>query len=222
MRALCADRGVKINQLGRFILKSRYLFIFMLLTTSILAQAGEYRTKSVFSADYKCTAEEAGGFNHTATGHKLALFKPDEEFFLIHISNIPDKAVFEMKSKEIVELLGSDESRVREEVERSYMKQEIYSEDLISEKSSYFIREPRDNPDKVTTYFPNHACSAYKAKNEFDISCYESDSGKTFQFNSVTGRFSYSYSGSWHVKSENNYYGDSSIFVFGKCKEYYR
>lgn len=188
----------------------------------MLAYSKEYRTKSVFGVDYKCTAEEAGGFNHTETGHKLALFNPDKEFFLVHISNIPDKAVFEMKSIEIGELLGNEENRVREEVEGSYMKQERYSEDYISEKSSYFIREPRDNPEKVATYSLGRACTAYKYKDESSISCYESDSGRTFQFNPNTGRFSYSYAGSWHIESVKNYYGDSSIFVFGKCKEYYR
>ncbi|WP_157035519.1 hypothetical protein [Marinobacter psychrophilus] len=201
---------------------SKKLFAFVCLTTSMLAQAEGYTTKSIFSADYKCTAQETGGFNHAETGHKLVLFKPDEEFFLIHISNIPQKAVFEMKSKEIVALLGNDEDRVREEVERSYMKQEIYSEDFVSEKSSYFIRESDDNPEKVSTYLSNHSCSAAKFKKDFDINCYEGDGGKTFQFNSKTGRFAYSYAGSWHSESENNYYGDSSIFVFGSCKEYYR
>jgi len=199
-------------------------FFLVLAATPMLSNAEAYATKSVFKADYKCTAEEAGGFNHGAKQHKLALFKPDEEFFLVHISNIPKKAVFEMKSKEIIALLGGDEDRVREEVERTYMKQESYVEGFISEKSSYFIREPRDNPEEVTTYFANSACSAWKSDKENDsrITCLESDGGKTFQFSPKTGRFTYSYSGSWHLEQKQDYYGDSSIFVFGSCKEYYR
>ena len=203
-----------------------YLFLVLVATTPMMSHAEKYTTKSVFNADYKCSAEEAGGFNHRAAEHKLDLFKPEEEFFLVHISNIPQKAVFEMKSKEIVALLGGDEDRVRKEVESSYMKQESYVEGFMSEKSSYFIREPRDNPEKRTTYMARKSCSAWKSDTEKEkdslITCFESDGSKTFQFSPKTGRFTYSYSGSWHVESSKDYHGDSSIFVFGSCQEYYR
>lgn len=188
-----------------------------------LALTQEYRTKSVFSKSYRCVADEAGGFTHSASGHKLALFKPDEEFFLTHISNLPDKLILQLSGRKGGTLSGIDGVRAREEVERRLMKQETSSHvDLVSETGSYFIREPDVQPESLmATLF---ACKATKVEEDSTITCYGDGLGlgKTFQFMPGTGRFTFSYSGSWHNKVKDNYYGDSSVFAFGSCKEYYR
>ena len=74
------------------------------LTLSSSAFSEEYISQSVFNKSYKCIADEEGGFNHNATGHKLVSFKPETEFYLVHISSIPKRAVLKMKSKDIVKI----------------------------------------------------------------------------------------------------------------------
>ena len=60
------------------------------------AVSEDYQSNSLFKHDYKCVADEKGGFNHNATGHDFGKFIVDEEFFLVHISNIPDKVIPDM------------------------------------------------------------------------------------------------------------------------------
>jgi len=198
------------------------LAVATLSLASVLAlkASAEYETKSVFSDDYKCTADEKGGFSHTSTEHELVLFQPNEEFLLMHISNIPKEAIMEMKSKSIIEALNNDEDLIREEVERSYMKQEIYS-GFTSEEGSYYIRVPDQDPKSVTTYMSSD-CSILKSTENSSMSCYTNDDRKTFNFIFDTGRFSYSYSGSWDRIHENEYFGDSAVLAFGTCKKYFR
>lgn len=202
----------------------RYVLTALLISAFPgLALTQEYRTKSVFSKSYRCVADESGGFTHSASGHKLTLFKTDEEFFLTHISNLPDKLVLQLSGRKGGTLSGIDGVRAREEVERRLMKQETMSGvDFVSETGSYFIREPSVEPESLMATM--YACKAIKAEDATIITCYGDGLGlgKTFQFMPGTGRFTFSYSGTWHNKVKDNYYGDSSSFAFGTCKEYYR
>jgi hypothetical protein len=186
-----------------------------------LKASAEYETKSVFSDDYKCTAEEKGGFSHTSTEHKLVFFHPDEEFFLMHISNIPKEAIFEMQGKLGVENRNNDEDLIRESVERRDMTQRIVGDNYYTaEEGSYYIREPDQDPKAETTYMQGK-CTSLKSAEISSITCFENSQGKTFNFVIDTGRFSYSYAGSWEHKHENEYYGDSSVVAFGTCKKYF-
>lgn len=196
--------------------------IFFALTsvcsTSVIAE--EYKTKSVFSADFKCVSEEKGGFNHNASGHNLTLFKGEEEFFLTHISNIPDEAILDLNK--MMKAETNDVKKLRAIFENRVLKQETIAETMITEESSYFIRKPEDDPKSWINYFWN-GCSRYKSQQgTSSVNCYKSDSSKTFTLDLDTMRFTYSYAGSWHNKSKNGYYGDSSVFAFGTCKKYYR
>jgi len=190
--------------------------LIYICSTNVFAQ--EYKTKSIFSDDYKCVADEQGGFNHNAYGHDLVRFKDKAEFFLIHISNIPYEAIIDLNTQMKVD--SNDPSKLREEFENRIMKQEIIPETAIIEKSSYFIREPENDPKEMMIYVHN-GCTSYKIQENGSIVCYEADNSKTFSINLKTMRFTYSYAGSWGGTQENGYYGDSSVFAFGTCKKYY-
>lgn len=181
----------------------------------------EYKTKSVFKDDYRCIAETAGGFNHKANGHALTKFIPDQVFFLTHISNIPKEAILSFLNNSKVSFENIDEDEAREIFEKVLLKQEVLFKDYIKENSGYFIREPDEDPKKWEIYFLNK-CASVEMKGYRAISCYENDKEKTFNLDINTGRFTYSYSGSWQSEFKDGYYGDSSVFVFGKCKKYFR
>lgn len=201
--------------------------VLYLFTATVSAQ--DYESNSVFKDDYRCVATEVGGYNHTAEGHEPSRFWPDDEFFLVHISNVPEQVLIRMLSKPAKELLesiteqGSDKRKTlaRSQFEKQIMKQKVW-DDMTVEEGSYFIREPSSDPKKPSTYFIGNNCESWKTASEALISCYVSDNGKTFQFDPVTGRFTYSYAGSWHEEVSDGYYGDSSSFAFGTCQKYYR
>ena len=94
-------------------------------------------------------------------------------------------------------------------------------ENFVSEESSYFIRESFQNPEDIVIYMSN-SCEAWKGENSSLVTCYKNDGTKAFEFDPVLGRFAYSYLGSWHINKMEDYNGDSSIFTFGTCEEYYR
>ena len=144
------------------------------IATSALSE--DYQSKSIFKHDYKCVAEEKGGYNHNANGHNLGRFKPDEELL----------------------------------------------DFMTIEHSSYFIRQPIDDPDDYLTYISGQGCSALKDDKHTSINCYTNYFGKTFQFNVTSGKFTYSYAGTWHEEVKDRYYVAPSTFAFGNCKQYYR
>ena len=195
-----------------------YRYLFIILTIATPAHAEKYTTKSIFHEDYKCSADTQGGFNHRAYGHKLVNHRPDNEFYLMHISNIPENAIFEMAPKDII---NEDSARIW--VENRHLKQKLLGGDLNVERSAYFIREPDYNPKDAVTYVGS-GCKAWKdGIGRSLITCFENSGDKSFQFQPNTGRFVYAYLGSWHFESSiENYYGDSSSFTFGRCEKYYR
>lgn len=201
--------------------KTTIAFFLTLTCTCSTSAIAEYKTNSVFSDDYKCVSEEKGGFNHGASGHSLTLFKGQEEFFLTHISNIPYEALVDWNQLLEIKLLNinaNDESKIREIFEERLMRQETLNI-ITTEKSSYFIRQPEDDPKKVLSLI--NGCSSFKAGQEAVITCYESVGSKTFELDLETMRFTYSYAGSWHSKIKKGYYGDASVFAFGTCKKYF-
>lgn len=198
-----------------------------LLATPLLAE--NYQSNSVFDHDYKCVAEEKGGFNHNSTGHDLSKFIVDEEFFLVHISNIPEKVISDMLKENTAneinqkKALSIQEVEIlrRNELEKEFLNKQVFST-LTIEKGSYFFREPSEDPNDAITYLRGEHCTAVKNNNYASINCHIGDYSKTFQFNLSTGRFTYSYAGTWNDEVEDGYYGDSSFFAFGTCKQYYR
>ena len=191
-----------------------------LLTASVSA---EYKSKSKFSASYKCVSDEKGGFNHRANGHDLVRFKGEEEFFLTHISNMPlapIKQSLKLKLSFHPEIeIATEEDKVREQFEQIAMSQ--LSSTGAWEEGSYYFRNISSDPNTIVSW---HSCSATKWSDNWSddgggIDCHSD--AKHFLFNPGTGRFTYAYLGSWHEKVKNDYYGDSSIFAFGTCKEYY-
>jgi len=176
----------------------------------------EYKSKSVFSKDYKCVSESIGGFKGTANGHKLTRFKKQEEFFLTHISNLPEEAI--MNSSYAI---PNNVDRSRELFEKGIMTQEIsarFSE--TAEYGSYAIRYPVLDPRMTNVYIFNR-CGASYTEFGSSISCYKSHVRENLNFNMNTMRFTYSNTGNWHQikKGENP---SSAYFIFGTCKEYYR
>ena len=204
-----------------------FAIIALFIATPTLSE--DYQSKSVCKHDYKCVAEEKGGYNHNATGHNLTRYKPDEEFFLVHISNIPEKAILRMlastteKAINQQKQLSNQELEIlkRNELEKQYLQLQVFGT-MTTEKGSYFIREPRDDPNDGTSYMLGNGCGTWKTDKAASINCYQNDIARTFQFNVMTGRFTYSYAGSWHEKVIDDYYGDSSSFSFGTCEIYYR
>lgn len=186
--------------------------------------SAQYKSESIFSSDYKCVSEEKGGFNHDASGHKLTLFKGVEEFFLTHISNIPEQAILHFAGR----VRGGKNMTVgelREELElRIFEKQKTYGDDYVVEVGSYYIRKPEEDPKKIFAYSAGKSCKAGALRDmkEHTISCYLIDSRKTFNFDVNTGRFTYSYAGTWDQPVKDGYHGDSAVFAFGTCKVYFR
>ena len=194
------------------------IFFALIYIYSTNAFAEEYKTKSAFSGDYKCVSDEQGGFMHNAHGHALVHFKNKEEFFLTHISNIPYEVILDLNTQMKVD--SNDPNKLREVFESRMMKQEIIPETAIIEKSSYFIREPENDPKETGLYFRN-GCTSYKIQKNKSIVCYEGSSYATFFLDLNTMHFTYSHAGSWNGEQRNGYYGDSSVFAFGTCKKYY-
>ena len=115
---------------------------------------------------------------------------------------------------------SNDPNKLREAFENRIMKQKIIPETAIIEKSSYFIREPGNDPKEMTIYVKN-GCTSYKVQGKESIVCYEAENSTTFSLYLNTMRFTYSYAGSWNGTHKNGYYGDSSVFAFGTCKKYF-
>lgn len=207
--------------------KNLTIIALCFLTTPALSE--NYKTKSVFKEDFKCISDEKGGFNHNATGHELTKFTGKEEFFLVHISNIPEKAILDMLTRETAQEINKKsglssqeaEDLKRNELEKEFLEKGGFSS-VTTERGSYFIRTPRNNPNEASTYLYGNHCSAISTKNYASINCYRESFDKTFAFDLTTKRFTYSYAGTWNDKQDDGYHGDSSVFAFGKCEIYYR
>lgn len=200
--------------------KLSYVAGLLWLAFSCQAIAEKFKWKTESQAkNFKCVSQDKGGFLFRQDGnHELTRFTGNKEFYLTHISEIPDKAFSEPTS-----LLRSGTVNERKETfERVYFKDTSLDgiDDMISESGAFFIREPYENPKKFLTYFHGASCQYFKHMQEESISCYKDKSSKTFNFNLSSGRFIYTYSGSWESPSDK-YAADSAVIAFGECKEYY-
>ncbi len=200
----------------RELMFKRALLVCFCAVNPLIANA-EYRTKSVFDTDYKCAAAEEGGYNHTASGHKIGRYRPDTVFFLTHISNIRKETVLNIVGDAVAEHFNNDIAAMRAYVEDRYLEQEKFTDSLVAETGSFFIRKSSEDP---AHQWMLGECKAYLSDGEGTVTCIESD--EIFTLNMKTGRFSFAYLGSWHRENEADYYGDSSVFAFGKCEKYYR
>ena len=93
----------------------------------------------------------------------------------------------------------------RNELEKEFMNKQVLGT-LTLESGSYFIRQPIDDPDDYLTYISGQGCSALKDDKHTSINCYTNYFGKTFQFNVTSGKFTYSYAGTWHEEVKDRYY----------------
>lgn len=200
-------------------MRSAYLITVATVTLSLTQAAiAEYKSKSLFTKNYKCVAHESGGYYHANHRHELTRFSEREEYFLTHISRLPLAAAKRLAGSELGALNG-DESLIRRRVEERWFT----SEDLLgvfqTEKRAYFLRESSEDPFSVNTSKSN--CEASMPKLEgytSTITCVMNTSGK-FEFYPETGRFMISDPGSWASETSEN--SASSFFSFGTCKEYY-
>lgn len=201
-------------------IKLLYFAGILWCTFSCQAIAENFKWKTESPArNFKCTSQDTGGFLFQQDGnHTLTRFTGTEEFYLTHISEIPDKAFSGPESF----ISGNTVNENKEAFERYHFKDKRPAgvDDYISESGAFFIRKPGQNPKKFITYFFNSACEYFKNKLVESISCFTDESSKTFNFNPSSGRFSYTYSGSWE-RPRDEYPGDSAFIAFGECKEYY-
>jgi hypothetical protein len=176
----------------------------------------KYKTKSLFHTDYKCTADEVGGYVHSASGHNLVRFAESADFFLTHISNIPSRAIADT-AEEFLYGTGKTEDELRGLLEAGLLEFEVGLFD-VTEKGSYFIRTPNQDPNNIRTHTLS-LCTAKGSQDDGLKSIYCHEDRKIFRFDGATKRFSFVYMGTWDEKTKN---GDSSVFAFGTCEEYYR
>lgn len=209
------------------------------LLASNISVADEYETKSQYTKSYKCVVDEMGGYNHTATEHQLSRFKGEDVFYLTHITHISVRVMlatmkfpYYRKQAEALKIKHPDwsnESLARQVVEQMKLEQSkgILGKDRYYETGSYVISTNEDNPLDWATY--RESCKAVSIPDlkSSNIVCYASSTveyvDEVFNFDVTTGRFAYMYLGSWHIDNKmEDYFGDSSLFKYGKCKEYYR
>lgn len=196
--------------------------ILAILSAACATQAvAEYKSKSKFDKNYKCTVHEAGGFSHTTSGHELVRFSEREEFFLTHISRLPITAVKGMFF-DGVKLNNWNDDEYRENAESQFRKVQTHVSGY-TEHGSYYIRLSDEDPRKPPSVFKE--CEAeVEIAGEYEkllrISCPVRLHGK-LEFDAKTRRFVHIYAGTWHTNLNPSYAGDSSFFEFGTCREHY-
>ncbi|MEZ3187644.1 hypothetical protein [Stutzerimonas stutzeri] len=195
------------------------LITVSIVTLSLTQVAiAEYKSRSLFTKNYKCVVHESGGYSHANHRHELTRFSEREEYFLTHISRLPLAAAKGLAGSEPGDLNG-DESLLRRRVEERWFTSEDFLGVFQTEKRAYFLRESSEDPFSVNTSKSN--CEASMPKQEgyaSTITCTMNTSGK-FEFYPETGRFMISDPGSWASETSEN--SASSFFSFGTCKEYY-
>lgn len=195
----------------------KLLVILLASVFSVTAQASQYKTRSNFDKSYKCTSDFVGGYKHDKGVSKLVAFRDEEVFFITHITDLPIEAIPPLSQVE-----GKDESEIRSSFENS-SNVSIGGQPgvFVHEEGTYYIRVPSQNPKTSAYVLFGSKCNAgfIVGKNDESINC--SDSSHIYELNLGTMRFSSSYLGSWHIKSENGETPDSSVFAFGSCEEYY-
>jgi len=191
----------------------RVILVIFLVAFSNYAFS-EYVSKSKFNKSYKCISTEKGGYNHTKNGHELTKFTGDVEFNLTHISHLRSEAILKYPSYSSI----SDPSEARTKFEEDKLEISSVGE-IILEEYSYFMRMSAQNPNDWIHLMAD--CYATKTDDSSFLNCTAGGRGGEAKVNLNSMIFTYANMGSWHVKNEAGYYGDSSVFAFGTCKEYY-
>lgn len=194
----------------------KHLSIALVLALTTQGALAEYKTKSKFSKSFKCTTNEAGGYNSSSGNtHNLVRFKPDEEYFLTHISSLPMSAVRQMISLS-GETASADEAKAREQLEKLFISAQDIAFSKASEKGSYFMRASWQDPRESSSYT---TCEARMAlDNKTLMSCDDVVSRHFLEFNERNKRFNALASGWWILGGEKTV---STIIMFGTCDEYY-
>lgn len=191
-----------------------------LITATLISEA------QAENVDYRCIASQTIGFNHTSNNHTPSEYKKDQEFFLTHISSTPIKAIQSFLNIGNPNELSKDESVLRAQFQAKILIHLADKQRSSTSDAVYFIRESSEDPNDPLKYFTDSVCERsvlHKPKNkEPIINCHQESDYQLFEFSLATGKFTYSYLGTWHRSSTNDYFGDSSYFSFGECKEYYR
>lgn len=197
------------------VLFMRVTILLLMASISFTCFSDEYVWKSkVEPIDYKCVPDKEVGISWDKDGdeHKVVTFNSatHDDFFLTHISNIPDKAFYPTK-------LPINERKAR--FERKLFDGSNSLNDYISEVRSYFLRKASSDPDDSLTYIQSK-CSYTKMYDSRTISC---NFPRNFELDLVTMRFVTSYLGTWHSSNKpSDYSGDSAVISYGMCRKYYR
>lgn len=208
-------------------IKLRHAVGLVWFTFSCQATGEEFKWKTKSPAkNFKCLSQDKGGFLFQYNdNHKITRFTDNEEFYLTHISEIPNK--FFSPKKVFSHYKGETINDNKEAFEMEFFDAVDFMDipGFIKESGAFFIRKPNENPEKYMTYAFS-SCEYrlgrdYSRKKEELIMCYVDNSSKTFKFNLGSGRFVYSYTGSWESSPQEYFAGESAIIAFGECKEYY-
>lgn len=198
------------------VLFMRVTILLLIASISFTCFSDEYVWKSKAEPiDYKCVPDKEVGINWDKDGdeHKVVTFNSatHDDFFLTHISNIPDKAFDPPK-------LPINERKAR--FERQLFDGSNSHDDFIFEDRSYFLRKASADPDDSLTYYLSKCSYTKMDSGSKTISC---DSPRNFELDLVTMRFVTSYLGTWHSSNKpSDYSGDSAVISYGMCRKYYR
>lgn len=198
------------------VLLMRVTLLLLMASISFTCFSDEYVWKSQAEPiDYKCSPAKEVGINWDKDGdeHKVVTFNSatHDDFFLTHISNIPDK-VFDSPN------LPINEQKAK--FERKLFDDSNSVDDFIFEDDSYFLRGASADPDDSLTYYLSDCSYIKRHSSSKTISC---DSPRKFVLDLVTMRFVTSYLGTWHSSNKSSdYAGDSAVISYGMCRKYYR
>jgi hypothetical protein len=187
------------------------VFSLLLFQSAPPLNASESDVVSRFSGDYRCTTENMGGFTHEKDGHKLSLFRPDRDYRLTHVGNLPPEAYMNR--------LDALEGMIKREAH--------------AETGTYYLRTT-DQPKSSVVGMQQGICVALGKDigEPHKIRCENRLLGPDiFELDTSTGRFVATGIGSWHSKGlgplvdssqlPEGYEGDASYFVFGSCDRYF-
>ena len=166
------------------------------------------------SIDYKCVPDKEVGLNWALSGddHKLLTFLPSgyDEFFLTHISNIPNAALPKPDLPLNVRK-GTIEYRFYEDLSTESSRLEI---------NSYYFRMQSEDPRSYNTYSTGE-CKYYDNDEVKNIECVKALRHLEVDLNTM--RFVSSYLGTCHYSNKpSDYKGDSAVLSYGKCRKYFR
>ena len=199
----------------------RLLFLSLLMFLSLSCFSDEVNEPDVYvwkskaePIDYKCVPDKEVGLNWSLSGddHKLTTFSPSghDEFFLTHISNIPNAAL-PKPDLPINARKGNIEYRFYEDLSTESSRLEI---------DSYYLRSQSEDPRSYNTYSTGE-CKYYDNGKLKNIEC--NKNLLHFEVDLDTMRFVSSYLGTWHYSTKSSdSKGDSAVLSYGKCRRYFR